>query len=48
MDKWKALSGDLMSINILISKSVGRKIEMLQLRHKKIKKYLKEKPHLII
>ena len=32
MDKWKTLSGDIMGINILISKTIKRKIEMLQLR----------------
>lgn len=49
MDKGKTLSRDVMDINILISKTIERKIKMLQLNHyRKTEKYLIEKPHLIL
>ena len=40
MDKQKTLSEDIMCTNILIPKTVERKIEMLKLRHKRIAGYL--------
>lgn len=43
MDKWKILSREVMDINILISKTIERKIEMPQLNHyRKIEKYFRE------
>lgn len=48
MDKRKTVSGDIMGINILISKTIERKIEMLKLRdYGKIERHLIEK-HLIV
>lgn len=47
MDKQKTLSEDIMCTNILISKTVERKIEMLKLRHKKIAGYFTQKPYLL-
>ena len=46
MDKQKTLSED-MCTNILISKTVERKIEMLKRRHKKIAGYFTQKPYLL-
>lgn len=47
MDKQKTLSEDIMCTNILIPKTVERKIEMLKLRHKRIAGYLTQKLYLL-
>ena len=47
MDKQKTLSEDIMCTNILIPKTVERKIEMLKLRRKRIAGYLTQKLYLL-
>lgn len=43
VEKLKTLSEGIMGINILISETIDRKIELLQLRyHRKLESYLRE------